>query len=227
MEHRRRRPQKRALADKLIRRLRERFAPGGFLHYGQGKWYPGESLPRWTFSVYWRRDGKPIWTDPSLVAEEGAKPEKPPVAADAARFLGAMAEALSLTGETILPAYEDTAEWILKEAQLPENVTPQNSKLKDPEERTRIARVFANGLTEPTGYVLPVQRWQAQASGPRWTTERWKLRRGHLFLVPGDSAAATACRSARCRISPRRNIRSSSRPIRRSRAAPCPTSPPA
>ncbi len=182
-------PQKRALADKLIRRLRERFAPGGFLHYGQGKWYPGESLPRWTFSVYWRRDGKPIWTDPSLVAEEGAKPEKLPVAADAARFLGAMAEALSLTGDTILPAYEDTAEWILKEAQLPENVTPQNSRLKDPEERTRIARVFANGLTEPTGYVLPVQRWQAQASGPRWTTERWKLRRGHLFLVPGDSAA--------------------------------------
>ena len=79
------------------------------------------------------------------------------------------------------------AEWIVKEGNLPDNVTPENSKLKDPEERYRIARVFERGLTTPTGYVLPIQAWQAEAGGRRWRSERWSLRRGKVFLVPGDS----------------------------------------
>ncbi|MGC9417635.1 MAG: DUF2126 domain-containing protein [Rhodovulum sp.] len=178
-------PMKRGLADRLIRRLRDRFAPGGFLHYGQGKWYPGETLPRWTFSLYWRKDGKPIWKNPDLIAEEEADTDATVEAAG--RLLRGMAERLGVDPDLALPAYEDPAEWIIKEASLPENVTPENSKLKDPEERARIARVFARGLTEPSGHILPIQRWQAKASGPRWRSERWKTRREHLFLVPGDS----------------------------------------
>ncbi|WDR05008.1 transglutaminase family protein [Devosia rhodophyticola] len=179
-------PTKRALADTLIRRLRERFAPAGLLHYGQGKWYPGETLPRWTFSLYWRVDGKPVWSDPKLIAREGEKTAAKPD--DAKAFLAAFATNLGLTGETIAAAYEDPGEWLLREANLPPNVDPANSELADPEARARIAKVFERGLTSPTGYVLPVQRWNAQASSP-WLTEMWKTRRGKLFLAPGDSAA--------------------------------------
>jgi uncharacterized protein (DUF2126 family) len=178
-------PTKRELADRLIRRLRDRFAPGGFLHYGQGKWYPGESLPRWTFSLYWRHDLKPIWLNPERIAVEGMDGEA--TIASARALLDAIASELGVATDYVAPAYEDPAEWIVKEANLPPNVSPENSQLKDPEERHRIARVFSRGLTEPSGYVLPVQRWQAKADGHRWRSEKWKTRRGALHLVPGDS----------------------------------------
>jgi len=177
-------PTKRIMADRLIRRLRDKFAPGGFLHYGQGKWYPGETLPRWTFSLYWRRDGKPIWHDEKLVAEEGVRRDVGPAEAEA--VIHTIADVLGVPVENAVPAYEDPAEWLVKEASLPINVTPENNKLKDPEERTRMARVFERGLTNPAGFALPIQKWQAAAFGG-WRSERWTLRRKHLFLVPGDS----------------------------------------
>ena len=178
-------PTKRTLADRLIRRLRNRFAPGGFLHYGQGKWYPGESLPRWTFSLYWRRDGQPIWQNPDLIAEEGIPHGA--TALQAQELLREIAAELDLPEDNILPAYEDPAEWLVKEANLPDNVTPENSKLKDPEERHRLSQVFSRGLANPVGFVLPVQPWQARNGKRQWYSERWRLRRGRLMLVPGDS----------------------------------------
>ncbi|AYD02248.1 transglutaminase family protein [Neorhizobium sp. NCHU2750] len=178
-------PTKREKADVLIRRLRDRFAPGGFLHYGQGKWYPGESLPRWTFSLYWRRDGLPVWADQNLIASEGKNYNV--TEDDAGRLLTALAGELDISPDFVAPAFEDPGEWILKEASLPDNVDPANSRLKDPEERNRIARVFERGLNKPTGYVLPVQAWNSRASGRTWQSEKWTTRRGRIFLVPGDS----------------------------------------
>ncbi|NKF31847.1 transglutaminase-like family protein, partial [Pseudomonas sp. BGM005] len=106
---------------------------------------------------------------------------------DAGRLLTAIAGELDLAPEYVTPAFEDPAEWLVKEASLPDNVDPSNSKLEDAEERSRIARVFDRGLTRPTGYVLPVQAWNARASGRTWTSEKWSTRRGRIFLVPGDS----------------------------------------
>ncbi len=179
-------PTKRQKADTLIRRLRERFAPGGLIHYGQGKWYPGETLPRWTFSLYWRADGKPLWKQAALIAQEAGRTAARPE--DARRLLEAIGQTLGVGSDTVDPAYEDPGEWLLKEARLPDNVDPANSELADAEARSRMAHVFERGLTTPTGYVLPVQRWNAIAAKSRWITEKWRTRRGKLFLAPGDSS---------------------------------------
>jgi len=177
-------PRKRALAARLIQKLRERFAPGGLLHFGQGKWYPGESLPRWAFALYWRGDGQPLWRDPALIAQEDA--EGRATLDDARAFTEALAESLGVAPDRVTPAYEDPVPYLAREQRLPENVDPFDSKLEDPEERARLARVFERGLAEPVGYVLPLQRWNAPHRSA-WYSERWTTRRGRLFLVPGDS----------------------------------------
>ncbi|MBV6658751.1 MAG: transglutaminase family protein [Devosiaceae bacterium] len=183
-------PTKRQFADELTHRLADRFAPGGFLHYGQGKWYPGESLPRWTFAIYWRNDGEPIWQDRSLFAREnGEQPDtsEQDTAGGAETILQGVADALGVDPSHVLPAYEDPATWLVKEAALPDNVTPDDSKLANAEDRARMAKVFDRGLNAPTGFVLPIQRWQTKADAPRWLSESWTLRREKLFLIPGDS----------------------------------------
>jgi uncharacterized protein (DUF2126 family)/transglutaminase-like putative cysteine protease len=177
-------PAKRGLAANLLMRLRDRFAPGAVVTFGQGKWYPGESLPRWAFALYWRRDGKPLWTDPALIADE-TRPAG--ATAEAARvFTGALAARLGVDQARALPAHEDPVHYTLREWSLPANADPFDSDLEDPEERARLARVFTQGLAATVGYALPLQRWNA-ADGRRWVTGPWPLRRGHLCLLPGDS----------------------------------------
>ena len=178
-------PTKRVLADTLIRRLRDRFAPGGFLHYGQGKWYPGETLPRWAFALYWRGDGLPLWRDPELIAHEAA--DQAPTAEDAAKLARGIALRLGIPEDYAQPVYEDPWHYLKREQELPANVDPFKSKLEDAEERARLAKVFTRGLGQPAGQVLPVQRWNDRDRRRLWRSERWQTRQGRLTLLPGDS----------------------------------------
>jgi uncharacterized protein (DUF2126 family) len=180
-------PTKRRYADELIRRLQRRFAPGGLLHYGQGKWYPGEQLPRWALALYWRGDGLPLWENQDLIVSESVA--RRAMIEDAENLMLGICEKLGLPSDSALLAYEDPAHFLLAERKLPFNVTAEDNKLDDPAERARIARVFDRGLGTVASYVLPIQVWQTHARGRRWVTERWALRREQLFLVPGDSPA--------------------------------------
>ena len=177
-------PLKRALADDLMRRLKRRFTKGALLHYGLGKWYPGESLPRWAFAAYWRKDGQPVWLNEDLFALESKNyghGEK-----HAEQFIHALAQRLGCGEQWILPAFEDAWYYLWKERRLPGNVDPFKSNLKDPEERARLAKVFEQGLDKVADYVLPLQHGE---SGPKagWTSGPWFLRPERCYLLPGDS----------------------------------------
>lgn len=178
-------PTKQGLAENLVRRLRDRFAPGGMLHYGQGKWYPGEQLPRWSYSIYWRTDREPLWENPELIDRD--TPKSPATVAGAEKFVSRLCAQLGLPANSAIPAYEDAGYFALAEQKLPLGIDPKSNKLEDPVERARLVGVYSRGITKPTGYVLPIQVWNTQDRGRRWVTERWKLRRERLYLNPGDS----------------------------------------
>jgi uncharacterized protein (DUF2126 family)/transglutaminase-like putative cysteine protease len=183
-------PTKRGYAENLIRRLQSRFAPGGLLHYGQGKWYPGEPLPRWAFALYWRSDAKPLWEDPSRIARE--TPVRKATIEDASAFISGLCRELGLSADSSVPAYEDFAPVVLAEQGLPLNVTPETAQLDNAGERERLVRLLDGGLSKPASYVLPIQAWQAKdgaRNGRRWVSDRWTLRRDKLYLIPGDSPA--------------------------------------
>jgi len=169
------------LAKDLLIRLRDRFAPGGMLHYGQGKWYPGEPTPRWALGCFWRTDGKPLWHNPHLLArvdqDYGHEPD------DAANFIHKLAEKLAIEGRFVQTAYENTLYYLWKEQQLPENVDPYQADLKEDLERRRLARLLDRGLNEPIGYVLPLERDE----GKPWRSGEWRMRGGRISLIPGDS----------------------------------------
>jgi len=173
-------PTKRLLAADLFHRLREKYAPQGFMHFGQGKWYPGEQLPRWSLNCFWRKDGEPLWQNPALYADEGKNYDVD--GERAGLFLAEVAERLGLAPKHVFPAYEDAFYYLWRERRLPANVDPFDARLDDPLERERLAKVFNQGLTQVVGQVLPLARNDGQ-----WQSGPWFLRNERCYLIPGDS----------------------------------------
>ncbi|MFT3955957.1 MAG: transglutaminase family protein [Piscinibacter sp.] len=177
-------PTKRLLSADLMDKLRAKYGDGGLLHYGQGKWYPGEQLPRWSLNLFWRKDREPVWTHPELFASEHQDYGVTDVQAQ--RFLAGVAKRLALDPKYVFPAFEDVWYYLWRERKLPTNVDPFDARLADPLERERIRKVFSQGLDKVVGHVLPVARNYVGTA--RWQTGPWFLRSERCYLIPGDSA---------------------------------------
>lgn len=174
--------EKRKLSGDLIRRLRKRFGPKGLLHTGLGKWYPGEPLPRWQYSLLWRKDGKPIWQDEKLFAEETKDYKYTADHAD--QFAKVLTKYLGLGSEYMVTAYEDIFYFLWEEGKLPVSADPLKADLKDPMERQKLAQLLTSGLNKPIGYALPL-KWDYITQ--KWESSPWKFKKGTMFLIPGNS----------------------------------------
>ena len=191
---------KRARGEALARRLLNRFGSGGLIHFGQGKWYPGEPLPRWQITLLWRADGTPMWIDRSLLADgvyaRDAR-EVPAAGGDTAAALArSIAAALGLPDGCCIPGYEDPLHSLLAEAQLPGgeapavDLDPTDASLATSSARlAAVAALDEKGRGDPVGWVIPLHPMPNAQPGerPGWATTHWTLRRGHLALIPGDS----------------------------------------
>lgn len=183
-------PTKRGYATELVHKLRAEYGKGGFLHFGQGKWYPGEQLPRWALSIFWRADGQTLWHNPALFADERTPTHY--TSEDARRFTTELSHRLGLTERYIQPGYEDVYYYLWRERRLPVNVDPFDSRLDDEMERVRLRRVFTQKLDAVIGYMLPIEAANADTdapalAGPGWKTGPWFLRDDRMYLIPGDS----------------------------------------
>jgi uncharacterized protein (DUF2126 family)/transglutaminase-like putative cysteine protease len=176
--------EKQQKGEKLLKRLRDRYSTGALLHYGQGKWYPGEQLPRWAYGCYWRKDGEAIWTKDDLIAETGTNYKV--TSEDSGHFLHKLADRLNVDPKYVRDAYEDIYHYLIEEARLPYNVSTLDAKIKSEEDRARLAKVFSKGLDSVIGHTLPLLRATWLPDQP-WQSTIWQLRTDRLMLIPGDS----------------------------------------
>ena len=191
---------KRALGLDLAQRLRERFGQGGLIQHGQGKWYPGEPLPRWQIDIVWRNDGEPLWRRPDLLADPNTPGED--TLDDVAAFAAAVAHRFGIGPDGVVAAYEDPVDQAWAEARLPDGDPPTsdvgeaNGDDDDDDDdgddgpprradaRAALVERLSADTGRPTGYVLPLHE---SVDGDGWGTTTWHLRRGRLYLIPGDS----------------------------------------
>ena len=175
--------EKKRLGFDLFQRLSQKFAAGHALaQHAQGKWYPGEILPRWAMNMYWRTDEKPVWLDQGLLADPEAKGTAERNLANT--FLENLTRALGLAPSMVIPAYEDVPYLLWKEQRIPLEGEMLKADVFEATERKRLQAQLDADVGKPTGYVLPLTM-SAKTDG--WQSNGWKFRAGKMMLLPGNS----------------------------------------
>ncbi|MDH6246967.1 transglutaminase family protein [Mycobacterium sp. OTB74] len=186
-------PHKRQLASALTARLAKTWAQGGLVQRSQGKWYPDEPLPRWQIGIMWRTDGTPLWLNPDRLADpwaadSGAAVER--VAPESPRLLlTAIAAGLGLPDTQVRPAYEDGLARLAEATRQPagEPVGADDDLTSDTAgSRKALLDKLDSRTGGPAAYVLPLHRSDDESG---WVSADWRLRRGRLVLLGGDSPA--------------------------------------
>ncbi|WP_372755146.1 DUF2126 domain-containing protein [Mariniflexile sp.] len=173
---------KRKLARNLAAKLYDEFSENGIVHQAQGKWYPGEPLPRWNIELCWRKDGKSMWRhrNKDLFSMFSTDNSELPKDADKL-FLETLTTFLGITDQTIKPTYEDSFYFLWEESKMPIDIDPTeedgNMLVKD-----KLKEILKSGTSKPVGYVLPLNNYKN-----KWFTSNWTFRRNHIFLLPGNS----------------------------------------
>jgi uncharacterized protein (DUF2126 family)/transglutaminase-like putative cysteine protease len=182
-------PHKRERASALAALLKSAWAPQGLVQRSQGKWYPGEPLPRWQIGLYWRRDGQPLWRNPALLADPWGG-EAAALRADAAEALiSALAADLGLPASQVRPAYEDPLARLLALVRKPDGPPVETSDdlpADAPEGRAALLARLEQSTADPAAWVLPLHRREDDTG---WASADWRLRRGRVVLLEGQSPA--------------------------------------
>lgn len=177
---------KKALAKDMLYRLKDRFATGALHMFTQGKWYPGEILPRWAMPCVWRADGVPVWTKPKLLADPDT--DLGHTLDDAKEFLTTLGEALGVPTSYVLGAREDTPYYLWKDRRMPLSDEIMEADVFEKAERERLQKLLDGDLNTPVGFVLPLHYSHARE---QWVSNRWTFKSGHLVLLAGDSPIGT------------------------------------
>ena len=183
-------PHKRQRASDLAARLKSVWAPNGLIQRGQGRWYPGEPLPRWQIGLHWRTDGRPLWTDDALLADPwGVEPSTPVDGEAAYDVLAGIADGLGLPLSQVRAAYEDPLQRLAAKVRLPKGDPVHDDDdlgADSPTGRAALLARLDESITAPAAFVLPLHRRDDDLG---WASADWRLRRGRIVLLHGDSPA--------------------------------------